>query len=425
MMKALLIVAGLLAALALASPSWAETPAEVCANACGKQYNVCLHGMTPDFKALCGGLAECKDVADESFRQYNSIFNACINSLGLCPKTCQPPAVTTTPAPATGGGKAVPTTPAIYNAYQAKCRADGGYYVKSVVTENGQQITREECYRLKDIVRDVETLKREMAEVKSRLDNGEPATISPAMVIMYAQLMQLTGVVNQYTEPLNQIGRDFPALKARSEDHEKRLGQVERNLSSVARDVAGLKGQPYVPPRDELGPVVVPEPTRTLFVRNASLPCWLAAYGAVNLQKINNYVMGSEGFELGCSLFGTDDGKHSMVLGGGVAYANRYFDHHLMELHGLAGYRYRSEQYEFLITGYSRHYNSTTWERGTISWYGLVPEARYLVNEHVFIGGMLGLGVINIAPPHQTSDMDGQRNTEISAFAGIKVGYSL
>ncbi|MFA6100039.1 MAG: hypothetical protein WC750_04140 [Patescibacteria group bacterium] len=415
--------------LVLSSQAWADpTAIEKCADACARTVNVCLNVSTvdppvlPDMAVACKDITECKGVDATLFATYSKWFAECVKNPGSCHQACIAPKVT--PAPTGGTGQTPPPPPPKSQpapmSEKDKCvKIHHGYYT-GIKTEDGKFIER--CYKISNAEHDVEALKAEVAAIKARLDNGQPAGISPMVMYLYWQVYQLSLASNGHTEVLNEARRivtEFDGLKKRVEGLEKRMGDAEHNISVVTGKVATLEGRPGSSPGQPGGTKLV--------INRAGLPCWLGGYGSVNTHKVYDHLIGSIGGELGCSLFGSNDGAHSFVLGGGGGFVpSEYFAHKLVELHALAGYKYRGADYELLMTGSGKWFNTTTFETGTMSWYGVLPEARYLFgsDKNWFVGGRLGLGVMNVAPPFPPDVMANGRQTSFSANLSGLLGAS-
>lgn len=421
--------------LVLSSQALAGEPtaSEKCANACATVANVCLNvdplanpPVLPNMAEVCKEVNECKSVDTTEFAAYSKWFAECVKNPGSCHQACIAPKVTS--APTSGTGQSPPPPPPKSQpapmSYKDKCvKIHHGYYTKAEVEDNGAKVVREECYKISDAKREIEALKTELAAIKTRLDNGQPAGVSPMTQHLYWQVYQLSQAVNGHTEVLNEARRivtEFDGLKSRVEGLEKRMGDAEHNIGVVAGKVATLEGRPGS------SPLAPGQPGGTqLVIHKAGLPCWLGGYGSVNTHKVYGHLIGSIGLELGCSLFGSNDGTHSFVLGGGGGLVpSEYFAHKLVELHALAGYKYRGESHELLLTGSGKWFNTTTWETGTMSWYGVLPEARYLFgsDKNWFVGGRLGLGVMNVAPPLPSDVMANGRQTTFSTNLSFTFG---
>lgn len=406
-----IIIAGF--CLLFAGSAKAQTLADpaACAKACGAQYNMCL-SRAPDFKGKCGTLPECQGVSDTDFDQYQRWFEACMDNPSLqCPRTCVPTqTVPTTPPvatpPTTTAPPRITTPPRPPMNLKYRCEViEHGIYIKTVtVGENGAPETREECFKLQDALDRIKRLEERVTELEKNKASGANADVSTII----SELTQIRDRANTMTERMqavreraDQVIAQYNALVERVNDLGRRQQAQELEITGVKSQVAQLKDL------------------------RLSLPCWLAGYGEVQLSKNYGYVMGSEGLELGCRLFGSRELGFVTGLGGG--YANRYHDHHLMELHAEFGLNAAlGDNTDLLVMGAGKVFRSTTWERGTVSWYGLLPEVRYTFDhkDPWFLGGRIGIGVTNSVPPLPLDQTTGEQGSHFDANFWLMLGRS-
>ncbi|MDD2785840.1 MAG: hypothetical protein PHS79_03015 [Patescibacteria group bacterium] len=424
----------LFAGSANAQPT-ASTPQPVvanpaaCARACGAQYNMCL-SREPDFKGKCSALPECQGVTDGQFDEYQAWFSACIDNPSLqCPQSCVPTQVTP-PSPPTG---TTPTTtppqvrhnqpPAM--SYKRRCELKGGLYSKTVTVDaHGARTTIEECLMYRDALKRIEDLERRV----TALEQGKSPTTNVDLTELIKQLTQIRDGVNTANGKMDEVRTRADKIISQYNALVERVNDLERGQQTNTRDIAGIKGRlaqiPSGSQNDVRGTGLRPEALPGEYeVRGRGLPCWLAGYGELHLNKNFDYFQGSEGLELGCRLFGSRD--LGFVAGVGGGYANRFYDHHMVEVHTAFGLNAAlGPQTDLLLMAAGKSFRTTTFENGTSNWYGLLPEIRYTFNpaNPWFIGARLGLGVTNAAPP-RPEEMGNQRAAHFDENAWLLLGY--
>ncbi|MFA6160562.1 MAG: hypothetical protein WC766_00090 [Patescibacteria group bacterium] len=296
--------------------------------------------------------------------------------------------------------------------YKRRCELKGGTYIKTVTTDaHGTMQTIEECHMQEDLACDVAELSRALNE-HIRNHQALPTDFMD-------RIQQIQSSVNTASEKMQSILNDTRQIVTQYNALVNRVNALEDGQKTSARDIAGIKGRLAQIPSGSQNDV-----RGTGYAVREGLPCWLAGYGEVQLNKNYGYLMGSEGVELGCRLFGSKDVGFVTALGGG--YANRYFDHHLMDVHAMFGLDIAlGASTDLLLTGAGKVFRTTTFETGTASWYGLLPEIRYTLDQNNpwFLGARFGLGVTNSAPP-RPEEMANQRAAHFDENAWLLLGYA-
>jgi hypothetical protein len=420
-MKALFAYMFVLLSLVFSIPAWAGlSPAENCADSCARTINACLNvdltanpPKLPNLAEACKDVPECKDVIPADMQAYSAWFVSCLKTPGTCHNACVPPSQPSQPA--TTGGSSTTTTsnppPKVALSYADNCtKLQHGYYVEET-TADGRKVGK--CWRIGDAYRELQQLREEIK--KGGLPEG-----------MYQHIYLLTQTVNNHTEFLKAaqpVIEDYKRLKEQVANHEKRLGQAESNISRTAGDVAVIKGQLGM----QQQPTAPGQSTSTVvFSGNGGrLPCWLGAFGQLHAHEIYGRLLGSAGGELGCSLFGTENGRTNMVLGTGVSYAtNSSTDHKRYALHVLTGPQFRvGDSWKIMVPLAVMRVNTWSFERGSNTWYGVLPEVRYLFSKErwsPFVGVRVGLGATHYAHPTIPGVQDTRFDPTFWGVAGIE-----
>ncbi|MDD5438392.1 MAG: hypothetical protein PHC70_04585 [Patescibacteria group bacterium] len=402
--------------IVFSNTAWADlSPAENCANSCSKKINVCLNvdlnanpPVLPNMAEACKDIPECKYVVPGDMQAYSAWFASCLKDPGSCHAACVPPApAQPAPGPATTTTTTQPPPPKWSPADQ--CKATNGYYVEET-TAGGRKVGK--CWRIGDAYRELQELRREVAQGK--LNEG-----------MFWHIFYLTNTVNDHTAFLTEARKvieDYDRLRRQVDNHETRIGNAETNIRLNTSDIAGIKGQ--------LGmqqPTAPGQSTAKLVFTGTGgrLPCWLGAFGQLHAYEVYGSLLGSAGAELGCSLFGTENGRTNFVLAPGVSYAtNGTAGHKRYAIHVLTGPQFRiGDSWKIMVPLAVMRTNTWSFERGSNTWCGVLPEVRYLFSTErwsPFIGVRVGLGATHYAHPTIPGIQDTRFDPTFWGVAGIE-----
>lgn len=417
-MRALFTLMVTLLSIVFSNQAWADlSPAENCANACSHKINVCLNvdltanpPVLPNMAVACKDIDECKNVVPADMQAYSTWFANCLKDPGTCHAACVPPA-TVQPS---GGSTTTTTTqpPPPKWSLADQCKATNGYYVEET-TADGRKVAK--CWRIGDAYRELQELKRKIGN--GVFDEG-----------MYQHIYILTQTVNSHTAFLTEarkVVEDYDRLRKQVENHEEQIGQVRHDVRVSASKIQAIEGQLGL----QQQPVAPGQSTSTSTVvfrgNGGRLPCWLGGFGQLHAYEVYGNLLGSAGAELGCSLFGSENGRTNMVLAPGLSYAtNGTAGHKRYAIHVLTGPQFRiGDSWKLMVPLAVMRTNTWSFERGSNTWYGVLPEIRYLFTTErwsPFIGVRVGLGATHYAHPTIPGIQDTRFDATFWGVAGIE-----